>query len=735
MSLQVWLPLDGNIENQGLNPITFTNASNAATVNTNGKIGQCYYFSTAAQRIWSPYTFGSNDTCSIACWFKVDSISSTTQWIFNCGNGGGGAQYTHIGAYVTTDAITYCCGGQSGVTISTPLSANIWYHIAVCLDTANNKKYLYLNGNLLDSRDYTGTGFVATMMILAARASNSSGSNGNYGIIGYMNDFRFYDHCLSATEVREISQGLVLHYKLDTYNLFNPNTLTQDIYLYSNGNTSTSGAVGNWCLTDYISVFPSTSYIGYNLVNGGNGNPSICFYDKNKTYTRGQAITANTPLNITTTDTEYYVRISIRITDNDITKMQFLEIPTIIQDSSGYGHNGSILNTVNISSDTPRYLCSTSLPNGNSMINCGRGGMVTDSITVNMWLKSSSWANPTSCTESGGWNFEASGDYFRFPIYISEVGYKYGRSTITKAQICNNQWHMLTGIYDRINQKVQIYVDGQLDNDYDAGTSNNIKYHGSNVIWIGAEATSSNTTASNGMVGLFSDFRIYATALSADDIKSLYNTSMKIDNLQNIHTYEFYETNPNILAAKLWANGYTSRNPVTSPFTNYTAEGEPQFTANSTSASTEYIEINPTGHTYEYDLTVSINAGNHFYLGFERYDANKTARSNQATIYVLDTKPSTDVVKKHYTGTVNLSTDGVNTCKYIVLRILNGWSGTTSGVTGQSIIHNLSLREIGTKQISKITKQGKVITEEVVETYRSGILKNGIIEGTELIEF
>ena len=156
------------------------------------------------------------------------------------------------------------------------------------------------------------------------------------------------------------------------------------------------------------------------------------------------------------------------------------------------------------------------------MINCGRGGMVTDSITVNFWLKSSSWGNPVSCTESGGWNFESSDTCFRFPVYIASVGYKYGKSVTTKAQLCNNEWHMLTGIYDRINQKIQIYVDGKLDNDYVTGTSNNIGYHGTNCIWIGAEATGSNTTASNGMAGLFSDFRIYCTALSAEDVKQLY---------------------------------------------------------------------------------------------------------------------------------------------------------------------------------------------------------------------
>jgi len=41
--------------------------------------------------------------------------------------------------------------------------------------------------------------------------------------------------------------------------------------------------------------------------------------------------------------------------------------------------------------------------------------------------------------------------------------------------------------------------------------------------------------------GLMSDFRIYCTALSAEDIQSLYNTSAKIDNLQNIHIFELIE--------------------------------------------------------------------------------------------------------------------------------------------------------------------------------------------------
>ena len=45
MSLIVWLPLNGNLENQGLSNVTVTN--NGATVDNNGKIGKCYNFSSS----------------------------------------------------------------------------------------------------------------------------------------------------------------------------------------------------------------------------------------------------------------------------------------------------------------------------------------------------------------------------------------------------------------------------------------------------------------------------------------------------------------------------------------------------------------------------------------------------------------------------------------------------------------------------------------------------------------
>ena len=42
MSLQVWLPLNGDLRNNGLADISVTN--NGATINNAGKIGKCYSF-------------------------------------------------------------------------------------------------------------------------------------------------------------------------------------------------------------------------------------------------------------------------------------------------------------------------------------------------------------------------------------------------------------------------------------------------------------------------------------------------------------------------------------------------------------------------------------------------------------------------------------------------------------------------------------------------------------------
>ena len=54
MSLLVWLPLNGDLHNQGLKgDVTVTN--NGATVSDNGKIGKCYEFNGSSSIVLESY--------------------------------------------------------------------------------------------------------------------------------------------------------------------------------------------------------------------------------------------------------------------------------------------------------------------------------------------------------------------------------------------------------------------------------------------------------------------------------------------------------------------------------------------------------------------------------------------------------------------------------------------------------------------------------------------------------
>ena len=87
-------------------------------------------------------------------------------------------------------------------------------------------------------------------------------------------------------------------------------------------------------------------------------------------------------------------------------------------------------------------------------------------------------------------------------------------------------------------------------------------------------------------------------------------------------------------------------------------------------------------------------------------------------MYVVARKPSIDVVKSRAEGTIDLSTDGVNPCAFIKLRILNKWTGSDSNTQGKATIHSLSLKEYSNDNVLtplNHTKQGIVNTTELLE--------------------
>ena len=604
MSLRVWLPLDGSLENKGISNIT-ANVQSGVVVDNNGKIGKCYTNSGTSVNVAIPFSFITKQF-SLCAWVKINTRRNN--WCRAFGLSGTG-NYIGLGCEHTNGTgfgfhfYKTINGTNTSVFDTYPLtfSTGTWVHFLMAYD--GTKYYIYKNGALIASANANQTNIEANMNTLYL----FGGTANSYSLCS-LNDVRIYDHCLSAAEVKEIAQGLILHYKLDSFQggYGNPNIIVTHSNAGVDG-TGTSGwsAAGTGWSNSFVSATGATggyaircTYANTSQTSGGihhstgvdkttlttgdiytlsariRTSKACVVTFQNELMTTGHSINATTEWQIYTytcaIDTSKTYQSNVMyVRAADAVQNMWIEcdwiklekgtaatpwqpsgvVGTAIQDSSGYGHNGTILNTITLSSDTPRYSASTNLTAGNSMINCGRGAMVTDSLTVNLWIKYSTWGNPISCTEGGGWNFENSSG-IQFPVYIASVGYKVANAGALPSA---NTWHMITGTYNRLEQTVNIYIDGELKKSTATGSSKLIGYHGSNVIWIGAEATGSNTTANNGMIGLVSDARIYCTALSAADVKQLYEIGAKVDNLGSIHTFEFTENGSN----KIYKTGIT----------------------------------------------------------------------------------------------------------------------------------------------------------------------------------
>ena len=217
MSLQIWLPLNGSLVNQGLSDADII--ATGVTVNANGKIGKCYSFD------------GSDDLISINCSNLYKTFSGGTQqfsiafWVYHAD----ATRAVIFGDYGLTGTMGFNVELTTGHQVrfywganpdkafaaATAIAVSTWTHIVLTYD--GNKINLYKNG-ILQSDSWSGTLVTknkTTGLFYLGRDSRTGGTVLN----GRLNDFRIYDHCLSIKEVEEISKGLVLHYKLDNNGL------------------------------------------------------------------------------------------------------------------------------------------------------------------------------------------------------------------------------------------------------------------------------------------------------------------------------------------------------------------------------------------------------------------------------------------------------------------------------------------------------------------------------------
>lgn len=227
MSLRVWLPLTGDLRNNGLSNTTITN--NGSVVDDNGKIGKCYKFVSSSSNETSYLQLGPNfmtsfTECSVCFWFNIISWNTNYATLFQAGFGSQPWSSYGFGILRNGSNSNLCfpisdgtnsTGSACYTTVS--FSTDIWYHITCVYSNGHCK--VYVNGQL--NRDYETSivpAFSNINTITIGKCNNKTAYQSNC----MMNDLRIYDHALSLKEVKEISKGLVCHYNLcDQYSTTN----------------------------------------------------------------------------------------------------------------------------------------------------------------------------------------------------------------------------------------------------------------------------------------------------------------------------------------------------------------------------------------------------------------------------------------------------------------------------------------------------------------------------------
>ena len=594
MSLQVWLPLNGNLNNQGLDgSLEFTNTA-SATVATDGKTGSCYSFSTtsgtglllskgkSASEFMDAYI--NHHSWSMCAWIRTTSDDNV---VFGLTYGlrlwCGSTNYVHL--YNNT----------RNVSASNNISTidGKWHHICATYNTLDNAVNVYVDGIKGTTSYYpSGETYASSWSnsVAIGRDFNNSTASSHYYFQGSMNDVRIYDHCLSAKEVKEISKGLVCHYKLDNKGFGGENLILESHRVTSGGGASgitstymddgslkvvsTSGN-GNYrsCgfLKDSNSNVGSKLSVGDNytisldvkvekgnslptlFINGGNGYKPLqpvngkivtnnwfrAYYTS--TWSEPGTSYGNIALHLGFSGaigTFYFKNFKLEkgskptqwcpspLDDNALGLNSATEL-----DCSGLSNNGTKIGGLSPSTNPAsiRYegcydfdgnTGSIQIPNLSTLVPSGE-------FTMNCWIyHDNTWSSKTWETILGGpsgFELEAKPNSTNSP---SLYAYSWGKGSATYEL---NKWNMIT--MTRNASESKFYINGELKITGSAGTIPSGNY------FIGAW----NTSSQQNYKGRISDFRLYSTVLSVEDIKELYNTSASIDKNGNMYAYEFKE--------------------------------------------------------------------------------------------------------------------------------------------------------------------------------------------------
>ena len=461
-----------------------------------------------------------------------------------------------------------------------------WYHFMVVLDIVNKKILFYVNGSLHSSTTYSTAIEYESHEYYINQAWVGGGNGPGKSIPLYANDIRMYDHALSAKEVKELSKALVLHYDFEdpytesTTNLFGGRT---DFSVTSkwprsqiNSTAPTINSDGDMVLygyaTDgnhqsytvssqggYTTISPSTTYTlsVYVKYSSTDAYFNMYFYERTDSASVktnswrigctadevGRWVLRSKTITTQSTTTKMYTELNCYncpsteyiIMKNNTVQLEAKDHATpftgdtrsneLLYDCSGYGRHATQINNPQFVLDSGSGQYSASLlDNTKGYFDMGTATLnFITSGTVVFWAKYVSdnykmlfgandsgskyyLANTPNGSSSGG-NWYSSNGGSQGTAYCDGTAY-------TKPK-CDSQWHCyaFTGVNFSGWGDLKYFLCKYANNE-----SNSFQFH-----------------------GYLSDLKVYATALSVDDIKLECQRKASIDRAGNFFTGEVIE--------------------------------------------------------------------------------------------------------------------------------------------------------------------------------------------------
>lgn len=530
--------------------VTCSITNNGATIDNNGKIGKCYSFNGSDSYIsTSDITYFSPDnTRSICFWMYSNSETSAaiigtgrTTWQWVVGTNG---NKIRVHQWNSSGVDSIYLDSKSTITINT------WYHIGITWDKSVIK--LYINGQF-DSQMtplYTTYRTQYTTNI----GGNCYYNQGNSFFNGKLNDIRIYDECLSADQIKEISRGMVLHYKMcqpeRSENLlsnwcnitkwssegvsqvsvesdskfnkvltFTPSSGTMRIYYSTSNVWTTNGAT--FTVSGYVkSSSASTIRFSRSIADYGAGIATTTSWKKFSTVITLTGTSTSGTLSIQGSNGIKYYLANLKLERGTNPNPQWSPAPsdnpnwgTIEYDGSGFKNHGTVSGNVTLSADSPRYTGSYKF---------GTNNYITTTSTGNYIKSATFWAKDAGSVPSDGLVFRDQNSGLAFGIQSGNlitgaVGGPAGSSSasisVSNAKYTANTWHFFACVNDNGTQR--LYMDG-IQISTGTGTGNWSQGSPTNSLNVGGRAGSSYWP------GYISDFKMYVTVLSATDVQELY---------------------------------------------------------------------------------------------------------------------------------------------------------------------------------------------------------------------